>query len=217
MIPSIDILILAAVSIFIIYKLYSTLGFSNDEDQNVVKNTIIENSLKIVSGADTKTNEETSLNKIPLPNNVRAVFDQFYKYLPNFNEEIFLKNAEKAFEVIIEAYSNQDLNLLKTLLVDNVFDEFKNDITIRKDKNEILNKTLLSVVSTEIIFAELVGSEAFVRIKFTSQQINLIKDLRGNIIEGSPSQIDHAVDIWSFAKDLTIKDPVWRLSDTEAL
>ena len=50
---------------------------------------------------------------------------------------------------------------------------------------------------------------------YESQQITLLKDQKGNIVEGDSSQIDHIEDFWSFSKELNAAED-WKLVKVNA-
>ena len=51
---------------------------------------------------------------------------------------------------------------------------------------------------------------------FTSEQINLVRDGAGEVVEGDPRQIDTVVDLWTFERDTRSRDPNWQLVETGA-
>jgi predicted lipid-binding transport protein (Tim44 family) len=49
-----------------------------------------------------------------------------------------------------------------------------------------------------------------------SQLISATRDKSGNVIEGSPDKVTEVTDVWTFARDVTARDPNWKLVATEA-
>ena len=56
---------------------------------------------------------------------------------------------------------------------------------------------------------------ANISVKFNSEQVQVIKDLKGKIIEGDSNQILTIDEKWSFSKNLKSKDPNWTLEKIE--
>jgi predicted lipid-binding transport protein (Tim44 family) len=55
-----------------------------------------------------------------------------------------------------------------------------------------------------------------VTMKFQSKLITATKDKNGAVIDGSTDKVVDMTDIWTFARDLTLRDPNWKLVATEA-
>ena len=62
---------------------------------------------------------------------------------------------------------------------------------------------------------EISNNKIAIDVLYASQQINLLKNSDGNIIEGNPSQIDHMEDVWTFAKTLNSRE-TWKLVKVNA-
>ena len=67
-----------------------------------------------------------------------------------------------------------------------------------------------AIQSSTIEQAELAGSIAKLTVRFVSDQISYTKDANGNPVAGTDA-VTELVDLWSFERDLTSRDPVWRL------
>jgi predicted lipid-binding transport protein (Tim44 family) len=58
------------------------------------------------------------------------------------------------------------------------------------------------------------GSWAHVTVRFVSDQVNVTRDAEGNILDGDPEQLAEIVDLWTFARDTSSRDPNWELVST---
>ena len=56
---------------------------------------------------------------------------------------------------------------------------------------------------------------ALICVKFSSEQVQVVKDLKGKIVEGDNNQILSIDEKWSFSKNLKSKDPNWTLEKIE--
>ena len=59
--------------------------------------------------------------------------------------------------------------------------------------------------------AELLGGQAAVIVRFTSDQVNLTLDAAGKPVTGTEA-VTELVDLWTFEHVLGSKDPTWRLA-----
>jgi predicted lipid-binding transport protein (Tim44 family) len=52
-------------------------------------------------------------------------------------------------------------------------------------------------------------------MRFISQMISTTLDRDGLIIDGDPKEIRQTTDVWTFERDLSSRDPNWKLVATE--
>ncbi len=133
---------------------------------------------------------------------------------PAFDERHFLKGARAAFEMIIGAFAVGDTGALRPLLSDEVYDNFNRAIKERFDNKETLETTLVGIKASEILEARMEDRMAVVTVKFVSEQVNVTRDAKGEIVDGDPAQVSEVVDIWTFARDTRARDPNWVLVAT---
>jgi len=134
----------------------------------------------------------------------------------SFDEAAFVSGARMAFEMIVNSYAGGDIKTLRPLLANEIFEEFASAIRTREDAGESLETTLVSVTEAEIVEAELQGKTAFVTVRFRSEQINVLRDGQGKIIQGSEQGVDTVTDLWTFARNTRSRDPNWTLVATDS-
>ena len=54
-------------------------------------------------------------------------------------------------------------------------------------------------------------------VRFQSEQVNVIKNRAGEVIDGDREHVDSVTDIWTFARDLASRDPNWALVATRSV
>lgn len=134
----------------------------------------------------------------------------------NFNPEEFCAGAKSAFEMIVQAYAAGDLKVLRSLLNDEVYDNFSAAVKQREAADETLETTVIGIKSAELLEARLEGRMAFVTVKFQSEQVNVTRDKGGDVIDGDPNRITDITDIWTFARNTRARDPNWTLVETRS-
>ena len=80
----------------------------------------------------------------------------------------------------MHAFATGDTGTLRTLLSDDVLDNFQSAIQARLERGETLETTVISVKSADIIEAEMHGRSATVTIKFVTEQVNVMRDTDGH-------------------------------------
>ncbi|MDA0997002.1 MAG: Tim44/TimA family putative adaptor protein [Proteobacteria bacterium] len=135
---------------------------------------------------------------------------------PSFDPDQFASGARVAFEMILNAFSGGDRKTLKGLLSPDVYANFEAAISKRERANEVLEDTLVGIRSAAIVDAGIDGRMASVTIKFISEQVNVLRDATGKVIEGDPNRVVDVTDYWTFARDIRSSDPNWTLVATES-
>ena len=133
---------------------------------------------------------------------------------PSFSEESFLGGARVAFEMIVGAYARGDLQTLRPLLSDDVFEQFAGAIRARQGAGETLETTVSGIRILDIIEARMEGRVAMVTIKVVSDQVNLLRDRAGAVLDGDPAKPVEVVDLWTFSRNTRARDPNWTLIAT---
>ena len=134
----------------------------------------------------------------------------------NFDPDEFLKGARAAYEIIVTAFAEGNRKLLKTLLNRDVFDGFMSAVGERETRGETVSTSFVGINRADIIDAELKNRTARVTVKIVSQLITAIRNRNGEVIDGDPKQIREVTDIWTFAREVSSKDPNWKLVATQA-
>ena len=132
----------------------------------------------------------------------------------SFDPSHFMQGAKSAYEMIVTAFAEGDSKGLKQLLSREVYDSFVAAISERERNGESVDFKFVGISGSEIIEAELAGKTSSITIKFTSDLITATRDRNGEVIDGNPSQIQEVIDIWTFARDISSRDPNWRLVAT---
>ncbi len=135
---------------------------------------------------------------------------------PEFEPEKFLSGAKMAYEMIVQAFAQGDLDTLKNLLSDEVYAGFEESIRNREKQGATMQSEFIGIDSALIVDAEKIGNEARITVKFISELIQFTSDKEGKVIEGEPDVVREVVDIWTFARDVTSRDPNWKLDATDS-
>ena len=135
---------------------------------------------------------------------------------PSFDPAQFLDGAKTAYEMVVGAFAEGDGKTLKQLLGDDVLDGFSKAIAEREQRGETHQSTLVGIDKADIIEAELKDKQAYVTVKFVSELISVTRDAAGEIVDGDPKKVREVTDIWTFARDMSSRNPNWKLAATEA-
>lgn len=134
----------------------------------------------------------------------------------SFDIKHFVVGAKAAYEMIVGAFAAGDRKTLKGLLSREVYDGFEAAIKDREAKGDTVENKFVSLNTADVTAAELRNNTAQVTVRFVSQLISATRDKAGNVIDGSPDKVTEVTDVWTFARDVTGRDPNWKLVATEA-
>jgi predicted lipid-binding transport protein (Tim44 family) len=135
---------------------------------------------------------------------------------PSFEPIGFTGGARAAFTAIVEAFAKGDTGSLRTLLDGPTFSSFEAAIRGRVERKEKAETTLIGFEASDVAAAELQGSNASVTVRFVSEQINVLRNADGQIIDGNPNEVQKVIDLWTFRRDTKSSDPNWLLVKTES-
>lgn len=135
---------------------------------------------------------------------------------PSFEPIGFTGGARAAFTAIVEAFAKGDTSSLRPLLDGPTFSSFEAAIRGRIERKEKAETTLIGFEASDVAAAELQGTNASVTVRFVSEQINVLRNADGQIIDGNPNEVQKVIDLWTFRRDTKASDPNWLLIKTES-
>lgn len=145
-----------------------------------------------------------------------AALDEIAAADGTFTPAGFLEGAKVAYELVVTAFADGDRRTLRNLLGKDVFSGFDSAISDRQKRKETMESSFVGIDKASIIEAEMKDRKARVTVRFASELISATKDSEGRIIDGDPRQVREVVDIWTFSRDVSSRDPNWQLVATEA-
>lgn len=134
----------------------------------------------------------------------------------DFDPKHFIAGARAAYEMVVTAYAEGDRRTLKNLLSRDVYEGFDAAVSQREQRGEKSESRFVSIDVAEITGAELRGKSAQVTVRFVSQLISVTRDKNDAVIDGNPEKVTEVTDVWTFARDISSRDPNWKLIATEA-
>jgi predicted lipid-binding transport protein (Tim44 family) len=135
---------------------------------------------------------------------------------PDFDVKHFLTGARAAYEMIVNAFAEGDRRTLKNLLSREVYDGFEAAIDEREKRGDTVESKFVSIDNAEITAAEVRGRNIQATVRFQSKLISVTRNKEGNVIDGNAEKVTDVTDVWTFARDVSSRDPNWKLVATEA-
>jgi predicted lipid-binding transport protein (Tim44 family) len=118
--------------------------------------------------------------------------------------------------MIVGAFAEGERRSLKNLLSRDVYDGFETAISEREKRGETVETRFVSIDQADIVGAELRGRSAQVTVRFVSKLVSATRNKSGAVIDGNAEGVTDVTDVWTFARDISSRDPNWKLVATEA-
>jgi predicted lipid-binding transport protein (Tim44 family) len=195
---TLEILILAFVAGFVLFRLYTTLGKRTGAERPA------EPQPQPAQGSLPR--DANSEARPPIPSGMGAASEGLMAILradPSFDVEHFMAGARGAYELIVNAFAKGDKEGLRGLLAPRVYDAYASAIDKRQAENG-LGPELVRLKTAEIASAELQGDAARVVVRFEAE-----------LAEGAHGVRD-ARESWTFERDVRSNDPNWLLARVQA-
>jgi len=136
---------------------------------------------------------------------------------PDFTVSDFASGAKYAYELILMAFENGDMDEVKDFVSDDIFESFTSAIEARKAQGLNIEATFVGVSKTELMEAEFDESTrmAEITMRFSGELTSVVKNAEGDIVEGDANQVKRQRDTWTFGRGMGVDDPNWQLIATE--
>ncbi len=193
----IQILVLAFIAGFVLFRLYTTLGRRTGAERPAAPRP---------APAQGELPRERAADPAPPIPGASGANDGLMAIVrsdPNFDSEHFVTGAKGAYELIVGAFAKGDRETLRGLLTPRVYDSYAAAITSREQAGG-QGPELVRLKTAEIADAELHGDIARVTVRFEAE-----------LAEGAHGVRD-ARERWTFERDVRSNDPNWRLARVAA-
>jgi predicted lipid-binding transport protein (Tim44 family) len=213
-----DIIVIGAIAAFILLRYRAMLGETRGGDDTAIHpaaskpapgDRVLQLPIgKVITLPETKDDFSGKYGSLAETFVAMRAIDR------EFTPDEFLTGARAAYEMVIAAFSKRDRDTLKMLLSPEIYKSFDLSLADAANEKRFSDTTLVAVSKADITAAKLSGSTATITVDFSSEQIHLIRDDAGTILEGNPSQHDKIEDQWVFTRDLKNANPNWMIIET---
>ena len=194
---SIELIILAAVAVFVISRLYSVLGQKTGAEPPAHR-------LREAVARAPDVEEEPEPVRPP----ARAAFtgpaaaglETIAAIDPSFSPEDFTRGARKAYELIVAAFADGDRDALKSLVDEDVLEVYSDAIAQRQSAGT--EPMRLNRIKTARIFSASVAADDFARVAVSFE---------AELTDGE--NLRTAKDIWTFKRSIKSASPNWLLDE----
>lgn len=214
----IQIIILAAIALFLVLRLRSVLGTRDgfEKPPSVPAPSQPprrDRSFEVIEGGGP---DPDIADFIDADGPAGRALAAMKKVDPNFSVHEFTHGARQAYEMIVMAYENGDLDALRGLLSAEVFAPFAAAIEERQAKGYTVQAEFVGVREVTLVDARFdpQTSEGDISMRFLGELTSVVRDPQGHVVEGDPKEIKQQRDVWTFTRVMTSDNPNWLLTGT---
>ena len=153
--------------------------------------------------------------EIVRPEQVKTKTEEKSSVSDEFNKEMFLQGARRVFELVLNAFSRGDLLPVKDLVSKKVFEAINGVITERKENNITSEVDFICFDKSEVKDVKMLKNSIKVVVEFVSEQVNLLRNAKGEVVEGDENFVQKITDVWTFERMLNAKNNNWVLVSTK--
>ena len=201
--PFLDIIIFAIIAIFLVYRLKNILGQNSEGNEQNNQIDIGKKEFSNVVKLGHLENEK--------PKGYKSLISTID---PTFNEKEFLKGAQNFFQMVIDSFVKGNLKDITNYIDDKLIKSFKLVIDERLEEGESLKIDIVKINSIKIKDAKELKNFLRLSVLFETEQIKVLKDKKGKVIDGDPKKSILVKDLWTFEKEIKSKNINWKLVET---
>ncbi|WP_068116148.1 Tim44/TimA family putative adaptor protein [Tropicimonas marinistellae] len=215
----IQLLVLAGIAIFLILRLRSVLGTREGFEKPPLSASEAKQGkvsdrpdLEVIEGGP----DRDITDHVPEGSSAALALAQMKRVEPSFSVHEFLQGARGAYEMILMAFENGELERIEPYLDSDVRDAFAEVISQREAQGITVDSNFVGVRELTLTGAELdAGSNlAEITVRFVGEMTHIVRDANGTVLEGSETEIKRQRDVWTFARKMGTGDPNWQLVAT---
>ena len=220
----VQIIVLAAVAFFLFWRLKSVLGSrqgfekvnKNVDEKTKSSKTNTNSGDKIIDLKSSIVDEDIA-DYVDEKSEQFKILSELKKLEDGWQVSHFVSGAKLAYEEILMAFENGDLNKIKKLSSQEVFTAFKEVIEDRNQKGFQVEAEFGGVRDIRIKDVKLnkKNLEANITMIFQCDITYSIKDKNNKIVEGGSDKVKKQKDVWTFTRKMNSDVPIWYLTKTE--
>ncbi|WP_281967106.1 Tim44/TimA family putative adaptor protein [Roseovarius nanhaiticus] len=213
--PILQLLVLAGIAVFLILRLRSVLGTRDGHEPGPEARAQSSqgprpHNLEVIEGGP----DRDIIDHVPEDSESAAALADMKRAEPTFGVSDFLGGARGAYEMILMAFERGEMEEVREFLSEDVYDSFAEVVAIREEKGLTIDAEFIGIRDMTLSNATFNNGVAAITVKFVGELISVVKDDKGEIIEGEPGKSKKQKDVWTFERMMGADDPNWRLVAT---
>lgn len=212
-----SLLVLAGIAIFLILRLRSVLGtregFEKPPVSPAASRPDRQRSFEVIEGGP----DRDITDHVPEGSDSAKALAAMKLAEPDFSVSEFLQGARGAYEMILMAFENGDVDGLRPFLAADVMETFETVIRQREAQNLTIDASFIGIRELALESARFDRATGIgeVTVRFVGELTSVVRNADRQIVEGDPNEIKRQRDVWTFARHMGSTDPNWELVATD--
>lgn len=212
----IQLIVLAAIAIFLILKLRSVLGtregYEKPPEAPEAMPSRNARDFEVIEGGK----DHDILGHVAEGSDAAQALAAMKKAEAGFSVTEFLQGARGAYEWILTAFDKGDIDQLRPFLGADIAAAFAAAIDGRKEQGLTVESTFVGLREMALHDARFdpTTKRGEITLRYVGELTSVVRDASGEIVEGNPKEIKRQRDVWTFARVMGSADPNWQLVAT---
>ena len=213
----IQLLVLVGIAVFLIIRLKSVLGTREGFEKPPLDPASAPepsrpSRFEVIEGGP----DRDIIDHVPDGSSAAKSLAAMKMAEPGFNVSEFLGGAGGAYEMILMAYENGDIEPIRPFLSPEVYDSFAAGVAHREEQGLTIEANFVGLREANLHDAtfDRGTGEAEITVRLIAELTSVVRNAAGEIVEGDPHEIKRQRDVWTFARVMGADDPNWQLVAT---
>ena len=215
--PMIQLLVLAAIAVFLILRLKNVLGTRTGFEKSAEVSEKPERpsgpAFEVIEGGP----DLDITDHAPEGSDTALALAEMKRVEPAFSVSEFLSGARGAYEWILMGFERGEMEELRPFLETDVYESFAAVVEQREQQGLTIEAEFVGVREMSLNEATFDPDtrKAELTVRFVGELTSVVKNAEGEVIEGSATAVKRQKDIWTFAREMGSDDPNWLLVATD--
>ena len=217
----IQLLVLAGIAVFLILRLRSVLGTRDGFEKPPVQGNrkgedrrLNRPEFEVIEGGP----DRDVVDHVPDGSPAAKALAAMKMAEPGFSVSEFLEGARGAYEMILMAFENGDLDQVRAFLAPDVADALDEVIADRRAKGLSVDASFVGLRELKLADATFDRETGYgeITVRHVGELTSVVRNEAGEVVEGDPNEIKRQRDVWTYGRTLGADDPNWQLVATGA-
>ncbi len=214
----IQLLILAGVALFLIFRLKNVLGTRDGFEPKIKDGIKTKEEVKNTKDVNENYFDEEVTEYLLDDNKSAEALSKIKELETDFSLTNFLGGAGSAYEMILMAFQSGDISTVQRFLSSEIKENFEEAIQERDKKGLSIDAEFLGMRDTAIknVTFNTKDRVAEISVSFLADIKSVVKNKHGEVIEGEEADTKKQFDVWVFSREIGSDNPNWILVETGA-
>jgi len=214
----IQLLILAGVALFLIFRLKNVLGTRDGFEPKIKDGIKTKEEVKNTKDVNENYLDEEVTEYLLDDNKSAEALSKIKELETDFSLTNFLGGAGSAYEMILMAFQSGDISTVQRFLSSEIKENFEEAIQERDKKGLSIDAEFLGLRDTAVknVGFNTKDRVAEISVSFLADIKSVVKNKHGEVIEGEEADTKKQFDVWVFSREIGSDNPNWILVETGA-